>query len=161
MLTKEEIVFFSTFYQENFEMLSAYAYRFVSNWEDAHDLTQDAFMTAIVKFEDFSKNNPTGWMKITIRNKAANFNQTKKIHSNYSQPLNNHIPKTAPNEFYDDSAIAHCAELLQPEEFSMIQETIIANEAYSEAYQKFGLSYGAFRKRIYRILKKLRDNWDT
>ncbi len=164
-MSREENVFFTEFYREHFESLCSYAYRFVTNWDDARDITQDAFKTALTKFDDFySSENPIGWMKETIHKLSANFNKVQNLHNSRTEPLDEKILVPAVSQSYEsgeDSAIALCAELLSPEEFSMIQDTIIANEPYSTAYKKSGLSYEAFWKRIYRILQKLRNHWNT
>ena len=160
-MTKEENIFLTSFYLENFESLNVYAYRFLSDWEDAHDVTQEAFKTAVEKIGEFSNSeNHIGWMKLTIRKKAANWNRAKKIRNDRTEPMDEGSLKFATNKHYGDSAIAHCVELLPSEEFAMIEASILAGEPYSEAYKNFDLSYEAFRKRVSRILKKLRDHWD-
>lgn len=45
----EEGLFFEEFYRKNFQALVGYAYRFLKNWDDAKEITQDAFLTALIK----------------------------------------------------------------------------------------------------------------
>lgn len=161
-MTQEQSTFFNEFYQEYFKSLTVYAYRFLSDWEDAYDATQEAFKTAIIKINDFyGSENPIGWIKKTIRKTAANMNRTRKVRNDHTATLGEARLRTTATERYEDSAIAYCAELLPPEEFAIIKETILAGEPCSKVYENFGPSYEAFRKRMTRILQKLRNAWDT
>ena len=48
-MTREEAARFEVFYRENFEKLVGYAYRFLKNWDDAKEVTQEAFLTALIR----------------------------------------------------------------------------------------------------------------
>lgn len=160
-MTQEQSTFLEKLYAEQVEQLVIYAYRFVWDWEDARVVTQEAFLTGIVKFEEFTKENPVGWLKTTIRNLASNMNRAKKIRKDRLVSLDD---ANIQNAVYDQqeglkSIIAQCTEILSPEEFALFEATILAGEPSSKVYKEFGLSYEACRKRVYRILEKLRKNW--
>ena len=59
-----------------------------------------------------------------------------------------------------DAPSAHCAELLSEQEFLLIQGIFMEGEPYRNVAKEFDLSEGACRKRVERIIKKLRKNWD-
>ena len=49
------------------------------NWDDAKEITQEAFLTALVKIDQFyASENHLGWIKAVIRKKAQNFNKVKR-----------------------------------------------------------------------------------
>ena len=55
------------FYRENFEKLVGYAYRFLKNWDDAKEVTQEAFLTALIRIDRFhASENQQGWIKSVL-----------------------------------------------------------------------------------------------
>lgn len=163
-MTQEQSTFFEDFYRKQFETLVSYAYRFLHDWEDARTATQDAFLTGIIKIDEFySSENHIGWIKKVIQNITLNMNRAKKVRKNRLVPLDDTKIQTATYDQYEgiNTVISRCKEILTQEEYALFEATIIAKEPSSKVHQDFGLSYEACKKRVTRILQKLRKNWDT
>ena len=162
-MTPKQRMFLEAFFREYCHYLVVYAYRYLKDWEDAKEVTQDSFLTAIIRSDSFfDSENPLGWMKKVIWKKASNFSRSKSKQSSVSVPI-----EDMPENFlaYDpysgpDSTIARCAEILKPEEFSLFKRIVINGESYSDVATELGLSERACRKRVERARKKLKKNWD-
>ena len=162
-MTQDEGVFFEAFYRENFQKLVAYAYRFLKNWDDAKEVTQEAFLTALIKIDQFCESeSPQGWIKSTIRKKAQNLNKLKVRRSASVFPLEEANPLLVDYDHYAavDAPSAHSAELLSKQEFLLIKRIFMEGESYRDTAEEFGITEGACRKRVERIIKKLRERWE-
>ena len=162
-MTQEDAARFEVFYRENFEKLVGYAYRFLKNWDDAKEVTQEAFLTALIRIDRFhASKNQQGWIKSAIRKKAQNLNKTKAIRSQAIVSVNETAPFAAEYDRYSnvDTPFAHCAELLGEQEFLLIKRIFGEGETYRDVAGEFGMTEGACRKRVERIIKKLREQWD-
>lgn len=161
-MTPKQKVFLEAFFREHNHYLVIYAFRYLRNWEDAKEVTQDAFLTAMIRSDSFfNSESPLGWMKKTIWNKASNFSRSKAKQLSVNVPIED-IPESL--FAYDsygglNSAIARCAEILKPKEFSLFKRIVIIGESYSDVAAELGLSEPSCRKRMERIIKKLRKNW--
>lgn len=165
-MTQEQRDFLEAFYRKHFNSLVTYAYRFLydHNWEDAKEAVQESFVIGSKKIDQFySSPNHIGWIKKTIRNTAANMNRAKKIRSNNVALSTVGTSQISSCDHYEktDSAAAHCSDLLSPEEYESLKRTIIDGESTREVAEDMGIPYETFRKRISRILKKLKKNWDS
>ena len=162
-MTPKQKMFLESFFREHYQYLVTYAFRYLKDWEDAKEITQDAFLTAIIKSDSFfDSENPLGWIKKTIWKKASNFSHSKSKQSSVSVPIENMAEALFAYDFYSslDLTIAQCTEILKPEEFSLFKRIVMNGESYSEVAAELGLSERSCRKRIERIIKKLRKNWD-
>lgn len=163
-MTQEQSTFFDNIYAEQFENLVSYAYRFLWDWDDARVAVQEAFLTGILKIDEFySSESPIGWLKKTIQFTTSNMNRARKIRRERLVPLDEAKIQNATYDRYEgiNTITARCAEILSPEEYAIFEATILAGEPASKVYERFGLSYDAFRKRLSRILTKLQKNWNT
>lgn len=163
-MTREEGVFFESFYRAHIQTLIGYAYRFLKNWDDAKEITQEAFLTGLVKIDQFyGSENHLGWIKSVIRKKAQNLNKVKKNHATVLFPLEDPTSSLSAYDYYSgvDAPSAHCAELLSDQEFLLIKRIFMEGESYWDAAKEFDMTEGACRKRVERIIKKLRERWDT
>lgn len=163
-MTREEEAFFEEFYRANIQMLIGYAYRFLQNWDDAKEIAQEAFLTGLVKIDQFyASKNRLGWIKTVIRKKAQNLNKVKRVRATVTTFLGDPSLCLSARDDYGsvDSPSAHCAELLTEQEFLLIRRIFMEGEPYREVAAEFGLTEGACRKRVERILKKLRKQWDA
>ena len=122
-MTREEGVFFESFYRLHFQKLVGYAYRFLKNWDDAKEVVQEAFLTGMVKIDRFyGSENRLGWIKNVIRNKAQNLNTVKKSRATVTISIEDTNLCPSAFDYYVgvDAPSAHCAELLseQPQPIS-------------------------------------------
>lgn len=162
-MTNEQRAFFNTFYRDHFQSLVGYAYRFLKNWDDAKEITQEAFITGLVKIEQFyGSANQMGWIRQVIRKKASNLNHVRAVHAAVTVPLDEPDRHPSRCDHYPevDSTLAHCAALLSAEELDLLTRIVLNQEPYSAAAKDFHCSAAACRKRMERILKKLRLHWD-
>ena len=162
-MTREEEAFFEEFYRAYIQTLVGFAYRFLKNWDDAKEITQEAFLTALVKIDQFyASENHLGWIKAVIRKKAQNFNKVKRGRAAVTTFLDDpSLSLSAPDHYGGiDAPSAPCAELLTDQEFLLIRRIFMEGEPYREVAADLDLTEGACRKRVERILKKLREQWD-
>lgn len=162
-MTPNQRMFFEAFFREHYHYLVAYAFRYLKDWEDAKEVVQDSFLTAIIRSDAFfSSENPLGWMKKVIWKKASNFSHSKSKQSSVSVPIEDMPESLLAYDPYSglDSTVARCAEILKPEEFSLFKRVVINGESCSDVAAELGLSEQACRKRVERARKKLRRNWD-
>lgn len=163
-MTGEQQLFFEAFYRTHFKSLIVYAYRFLKNWDDAKEITQEAFVTGLVKIDEFHESeNQIGWIKKVIWKKAQNLNKVKKNHAVVMLPLEDPTMSLSAYDYYGgvDAPSAHCAELLSDQEFLIIKRIFMEGESYRDTAKEFDMTEGACRKRVERIIKKLRERWDT
>lgn len=161
-MTREECVFFEAFYRANFKKLVGYAYRFLANWDDAKEITQEAFLTGLIKIDQFYKSeNQQGWIRNAIRKKAQNLNRVKANRTAVTVPLEDTSFDSAAYDHYAgvDTPFAHSAELLTEQEFLLIKRVFMEGEPYQNIAKEFDTTEGACRKRVERIVKKLREKW--
>ena len=162
-MTQEEEVFLEAFYRANFQKLVGYAFRFLKNWEDAKEVTQEAFLTGLVKIEQFYKSeNQQGWIKIVIRKKAQNFSKMKANRGAVTTFLEDPGLLPAAPDYYDgiEAPPVYCAELLTEQEFLLIKRIYLEGESYRDTAKEFEMTEGACRKRVERTIKKLRERWN-
>lgn len=162
-MTPKQKVFLEAFFREHNHYLVAYAFRYLNNWEDAKEVTQDAFLTAMIRSDSFfSSENPIGWIKKTIWKKASNLSRSKSKQLSVNMPVEDMPESFFAYDSYNglNSAIDRCAEILKPKEFSLFKRIVIIGESYSDVAAELGLSERSCRKRMERIIKKLRKNWD-
>lgn len=162
-MTNEQSAFFENFYREHFETLVGYAFRFVKNWDDAKAVTQDAFLVGLKKIDAFhASENHIAWIKTTIRKKASNVNRTRQYRAGIVVPLETLNTTPAIFDSYPaiDSPLTQCADILNPGEYSLFMRAIVNREPYPKVAGDLGITEWACRKRVQRILKKLRENWD-
>ncbi len=162
-MTREEEAFFEEFYRANFKKLVGYAFRFLQNWEDAREVTQEAFLTGLIKIEQlYASENRLGWIKSTVRKRAQNFNRVKTNRAAVTTSLEDPGLFLAAPDHYGgiDTPSAHCAELLSEQEFLLIKRIYMEGESYRDTAKEFGMTEGACRKRVERIIKKLRERWN-
>lgn len=162
-MTPDQRAFFESFYEKHFGVLVAYAFRFLKDWKNAEVATQEAFLTGMRRIDRFyGSQNPMGWIKKVIRKTAANMQKVQDKRSKIVLPLENLTVPPCVNDHYDavDSPQAHSAEILTDSEYALFRRIVIEGYPCKEAAIELGITEGACRKRLERILKKLRMKWD-
>lgn len=164
-MTPEENERFEQFYRQHLQKLLTYAYRYLHDWEEAKDATQEAFLVGMKKIDQFlGSENQVAWMKNVIRKKASNMRHTRKLREEIVVPLETLTTSPHMYDSHEDEDVEalldHCAELLKSDEYSLFVRIIWKRESYSHVSRELNISEWACRKRIQRILKKLNENWD-
>ena len=153
-MTQDEEAFFEEFYRANYQKFVGYAFRFLRNWEDAKEVTQDAFLIGLVKIKQFyaSENRP-GWLKNTIRKRAQNFNKVKINRAAVTTFLEDPGLSLAAPDHYNriDSPSAYCAELLTEQEFLLREYSATTNR---KGFKRKGRKYGIISAREFRKSKE-------
>ena len=163
-MTYEQSVFFEQFYREYFSQLVVYAYCFLKDWNSARVAAQEAFLLGLESSDKFfASQSQIAWMKSVIRKKASNMNRTRRLREQIVVSLET---LTTPPGVYDshesediEALLAHCAEILKPQEYSLFLKAVWKREPYSQVSQELGITEWACRKRVQRILKKLSEGW--
>ena len=70
----DALAMFENLFQQFFQPLVTYAYRFVNDWQTAEDITQDVFMSLWLKKEEINFEEPIKpYLYRSIYNKAINY----------------------------------------------------------------------------------------
>jgi RNA polymerase sigma-70 factor (ECF subfamily) len=70
---------FEITYLEHGKMVKAYLHSILGNWEDADDLTQETFVIAYRKLDEFKRDRPiAAWLRGIARNEARNALRKRK-----------------------------------------------------------------------------------
>lgn len=164
-MTREQSIFFEEFYQEHFNKLVGYAYRFLHNWEDAKVATQEAFLVGVEKIDTFEgSESQLAWIKNVIKKKASNMNRTRALRETVVVPLETLTTPPGACDSHEredvEALLDHCAALLKPEEYALFIEAIWKRKPYPQLSREWGITEHACRKRVQRAIRKLNDNWD-
>ena len=154
----DQDVFLETLFREHFYEFEIYAYALLLDRGDAQVAVQDAFHVACLKIDDVMNSpNPTGWMKVTIKNIARNMKKRK------TRELQLIISMDAfPFEIADVTGndgtelLEHCKTLISDEEFALMKGIVLEGFSYQEMAERSEISMWNCYKRVQRALLKLR-----
>ena len=138
------------FEQQN-KRLTRIAYRLTGSMEQAKDLVQDTFVFALVRYEELV-NHPciVGWLTKTLRNLVVNENRRIARHpeiplGDIDEPSAPHPPTSLEEIFPRHFPEADRQILIWRYEYEL---------SYREIAERLGVSEGACRMRMYRLLRK-------
>jgi RNA polymerase sigma factor (sigma-70 family) len=145
-----------TLYDRYKKAMFTLAYRLTSDFDDANDVLQDAFLDVFRKIETFRGDSTIGaWIKtIVIRKSYQKYNQPKMWQ------LVEELPDTGSVDWGSniDGEYLEKAILSLPEGFRMVF-TMIEIEGYShkETAEILGISEGTSKSQLFHAKKRLRE----
>lgn len=138
-------------YEKEYDVLCRAAYRAIGDWEAAQDLVQDTFLLALLR-QDGQHPSPGGWLTQTLGNLIRN--ERRKLVTRDTIPLESLDLLPA------DEAPPPLDDLLPPSLSARERELLLlrfeAQLSYRELGQRFGISEGACRIKVFRIIEKCR-----
>ena len=160
--------YFDKHYDFLYRMARTLLYQSSRTYADAADIVQEVFLTAINKWDDFTRSkNPVGWLVETTRNKCRNHLRAVKSQQNKANALSQKLLNEQPlsyGKLYDSATEPDTSEQdllnlleekLSVDDFSLIRARYLENLSFQEISQQTGISEGALRLRLHRIRKNI------
>ena len=145
----------SSLYEREYDTLCRAAYRSLGDWEAAQDLVQDTFLLALLR-ADKAHPSPGGWLTQTLRNLIRN--ERRKLVTRDTVPLENADALPA------EESLPALDELLPtsltPHERELLHLRFSEQLSYRELGARFGISEGACRIKLFRIIEKCRKEYE-
>lgn len=149
--------FFTQLYLEQFDFLYGLACSLIHDDHLGYDLVQDTFHTAFLKIEELMQHpNPTGWLVLTMKHKAAHVYRDQKLLLELKDATLISIDDSVEFEEQESDWTNRWLTVLSMEEISMLQKY------YGEGYpiqivaKEHKITVEACYKRLQRAKKKLR-----
>lgn len=145
----------SKLYEREYDTLCCAAYRALADWEAAQDLVQDTFLLALLRSDD-GHPSPGGWLAQTLRNLIRN--ERRKLVTRSAVPLENADILPAEGEPRDLDELLPAA--LSSQERELLRLRFSLQMSYREIGERFGISEGACRIKLFRTVEKCREEFE-
>jgi RNA polymerase sigma-70 factor (ECF subfamily) len=152
--------------QDYQQRIYLYVFHMLKNKEDAEDITQDVFITAmknINQLHDTSVFN--GWIYKIAHNKAINVLRKRKVIALFNMKLNAVETKYYEKSFNHDDEfcfeIEKLIDQLNDSDKTLLFLRVLEDMNFKELSIVFDTSPASLRKRYERIRKKLRTEYET
>lgn len=140
-------------YEREYDTLCRAAYRTLGDWETAQDLVQDTFLLALLKQNELPGHPaPGAWLMQTLRNLIQN--ERRKLVSHSALPLDeiDLLPAAEPENGLRDILPSGLSE----QERELLALRFEQQLSYRELGERFGISEGACRVKLFRTVEKCR-----
>lgn len=163
--------FIKQLYQDNFLKLMVYVSTSLKNTSRAQDIVQDTFHEAIHHIDILMQHpNPGGWLRMTAKYKVREEQREMNKYAAYFISLDSDL-LTEPGE--EDPRLAQQGEpdaapvlllekikkILTEEEYRLLKRLTIDGVSHVKAAEEFGISVYTSQKRLERIRKKLKKDF--
>lgn len=157
-LNKEQDELIAALYLEMYTQLCIYAMNALDDRSLAEEAVQDAFRIACAKADDLlSSVNPKGWIMNTLKNVIRNIRKTRSRWNNLVvTSLSADCMELVTSDCDTDFNVVY-SDLLEEEDFALLEMIVIKKYTMLEAANKIGISIDACKKRVQRAKKKLRE----
>ena len=153
---QEKRVFLDKLYREMKWKLLYYARRHLNDPQQAEDAVQNALVVACRRVETVMMHEkPQAWLMEVLRRTVLDMRDTIAE----EQQIESGDPELFQGVHYDDYHIAEYSDLLSPEDFEMIEKTIIQRFSIHEIATDLGITEEAAKKRKQRATKRLRQKY--
>lgn len=137
-----------------------YILKMTNHKELSEDLTQEVFMTAYEKINQYSpKYSFQAWLYKIAKNKTLNaLKKQKRVIPMFNEQMESQLlASDTYEEGYEDPAIEEALKQLKPEEKSLLVLKAVDELSYLELATIFGQSEATVRKRYQRTRQKFRE----
>lgn len=142
---------FNALYKSQYEKMIKLAYRMLGSMESAQDIVQEAFILALLRWDEVSVHPlPEGWLALTVRNLVQN---ERRRYANHEElPLDSFAEQP-------DTRQEHPLSHLLPEKLSEEDRRILTwrfeqQMDYRQMADRLGISESACRSRVSRAVKR-------
>ncbi len=150
-LDQQQTAAIEALFRENWEALYRYANRMLRSPPLAEEAVQEAFMIAVIKYEQLqASGNPAGWLFRTVRNVAMNQQRARQRGSELVLRLLAEQP-----EARTDGGVF--ADLEEDEDFRLVRRVTLEGYSVRETAEALGITVEACKKRIQRAKARLRE----
>lgn len=138
-------------YEREYDTLCRAAYRTLGDWETAQDLVQDTFLLALLKGDELSVHDaPGAWLTQTLRNLIRN--ERRRLVSHGVLPLDDWDGLSAARQ--DVGLRDVLPSQLTPQECELLTLRFERQLSYRELGARLGVSEGACRVKLFRLVEK-------
>lgn len=145
---------FDALYKSQYEKMIKLAYRMLGSMESAQDIVQEAFMLALLRWDEVSAHPlPEGWLALTVRNLVQN--ERRRYENHEELPLDSFTEQP-------DTHQEHPLSYLLPKKLSEEDCRILIwrfeqQMDYQQMADRLGISESACRSRVARAVKRCRN----
>ena len=159
----EKNTFFTDLYSKQYNAQKLYAYRKLGDLDDAEDVVQEVFCTALEKIDMLlGSENPEAWLMQTLKYKVQN-----KLRENYKRisrvsNLSDSVQYGVEMKFEcdeDEGRWEYCQQKLSQENYKLLKLVIVEEYTISEAAHELNLSKWVAQKRMQRLMKLLQETF--
>lgn len=152
----EQREFLDALYHEMKWKLLYYARRHLNDPQQAEDAVQNALVVACRRVDMLiTHEKPQAWLMEVLRRTILDMRE--KIAEDFAR--NSGDPEIIQGVHYDDYHVAEFSDLLDPDDFEVIEKTIVQRWSLKQVAEYFGISEEAAKKRKQRATKRLRQNY--
>lgn len=135
-------------YEREYDTLCRAAYRTLGDWEAAQDLVQDTFLLALIKDSLPEHPCPGAWLMKTLQNLLQN--ERRRLVSRRTFPLDDTIPAAEAEGALRDVLPSGLTETERKLLLLRFEDQL----SYRELAERFDLSEGACRIKLFRTVEK-------
>lgn len=162
MRVREDIAFFESLYQGEYENIKKYVRRMVVDCNGIEDIVQETFYEAFRNRRKLMTHpNVAGWLRLTARNKVLKYEDKEKKYSLDHDYLLD-LATDDHNQELDKYQLAECysviEKLLTKDELEMLKGYYEYGYSANELAEKWGLSVSNFKVRILRMKQRIKDS---
>lgn len=167
----KEKMSFEYYYEQHYKQVYLYVYSKISNAQEAEDITQDTFVSAYTKFENFDPERASfqTWIFVIVSNKLKNHYRDRKI-AVYTDDDDEFL-ELAEEGFEDEMVeaeylaemrdkLADALEMLSDDEKDIIRCIYFENKTSKEAAFMLGMTDINVRVKMSRAIAKLRKYFE-
>ena len=148
--------FLDSLYNEMKWKLLYYARQHLNDPQQAEDAVQNALVVACRRVEMVMQHEkPQAWLMEVLRRTVLDMRENIAV--DYQR--NSVDPETYQNFHYDDHHLIEYGDLLNSEDFRIIEMAIVHRYSMREIAEDLGISEEAAKKRKQRSLDRLRQNY--
>ena len=165
-MTNMERDWLEDLYRKNFPMLMRTAGALVQSEEIAEELVQSTFAEAAAKISEVRAHvNPTGWLKVALKNKVRNYYRSRKRDIELILNLPENVIEQVPSHSEDicdlidpceTRYLAPLKQLLPPDEYDLFYRIVFMKVSHKTMARELNISVSNCQQRLRRIRLKLR-----
>lgn len=153
---QEQREFLDKLYREMKWKLLYYARRHLNDPQQAEDAVQNAMVVACRRVNTvIVHEKPQAWLMEVLRRTVLDMRE--KIAEDHQR--NSGDPEIFQGIHYDDHHVVEYCDLLSPEDFDLIEKTIVQRASMREIAEDLGITEEAAKKRKQRATDRLRKNY--
>jgi len=160
MLSKEQEIFIDNLYREMYRKLHSYASIKLRDSHLSEEAVQDTFRIACAKIDVlYSSSKPEGWLFLTLRNVIRNMQKNQSTLNKYIIEVLD-MGNIKAQSYSDEANIdLQYGDIAKSDDFKLLKRVVLDKYTMLEASTELGISVEACKKRVQRIKKKLRDDF--
>lgn len=160
--SSQELVPFSTFYEQNYQSVLSYINRKIGNFHDAEDLAGEAFLYCYHHYSayDPQKSSLSTWLYLVVNSRIKNYYRGKHIFQDISEMENQLFDEVniVDHSLYLEqvrATLATALEALPERQRRIVIMRYFRDMSCKEIAEKLGLTSGNVRVQLSRALDKM------